>query len=86
MHPPSSNPNSRRRWFRSLGGLAALLVALTILAGCRSDTKQKWLNFFFDDGDRDITQILFSIGDSHVDRDGVFAGKWLVMFEHLLWL
>jgi hypothetical protein len=38
----------KRRRTRLLAGLAGLVCALVFLAGCRTETEQKWLNVFFD--------------------------------------
>ena len=46
MNPP--RPNFLRRWRRRGGWLAGLAAGLVFLAGCRTETKQKWLIFFFD--------------------------------------
>jgi len=43
---PSHTPP--RRWRRTLGALSILVLAALVLAGCHSDTKQKWLSVFFD--------------------------------------
>ena len=40
--------DSRRRWHRTFGLLAALTFGVMLLAGCRTDNKQKWLSLFFD--------------------------------------
>ena len=47
MNPPLTKANFRRRGC-TLGGLAGLVCGVMILAGCTTDSKQKWLTFFFD--------------------------------------
>ena len=48
MPSRSTNTNSRRRCAVRLGALLGLVGGLIILAGCRTESKQKWLTFFFD--------------------------------------
>lgn len=46
MTPVQSNPNPA--WTRLRAGVACAVFGLAFLVGCSTQTKQKWLTFFFD--------------------------------------